>query len=81
MYGTQSIQLTPDNIEQHIISKTKDSHICALCHKETKARTNIRQHIRLVHLKERKHRCQFCDATFTHKGNAKQHEKICKSRN
>ena len=76
---TQRVQLSPDTIAQHIITKSKELHICALCHKETKARKNIIAHIRSVHLKERKHRCQYCDAKFVRKIDAERHEKMCKA--
>ena len=78
----QPDQLSFTNIpvDQHYIKRAQDSFVCMLCHKDCKRPSQIRQHIRLVHLKERKHRCSFCDASFGLKGHRTSHEKICKAK-
>ena len=72
--------LTPDNIEQHLISMDKTKHLCTICSKTMKTRADARKHVRGVHLKEKNHSCQFCGQSAFRKREVLTHEKTCKAR-
>ena len=71
---------TVDFIGENIIRVAKDAFVCAICDHKSKLRCNARKHIRVVHLKERKHNCSYCNASFQQKSNLKSHERICKAK-
>ena len=54
--------------------------LCCYCQKTCSSRTNARQHIRLVHLKEKKFACPFCGYKTGLKGNLTAHLKACKNK-
>ncbi|KAL5270818.1 hypothetical protein ACHWQZ_G001478 [Mnemiopsis leidyi] len=49
---------------------------CTLCGKETKSSGKLREHVKIVHLKLRPYKCDYCDMCFGTTGNRKSHMRM-----
>ena len=75
-------QVIPETIDEFIVCLEKENSLflCAVCQAHIKKRTNVRKHIKNVHLKQRNHTCSYCAAAFATKNDRTRHEKICKKK-
>ena len=56
-------------------------YMCAICQTLGKQSSHMRRHIKMVHLKERKHACMFCGKTFASNQMRSHHENVsCKKK-
>ena len=54
--------------------------MCVLCLQHFTRGYSLQEHIRVVHLKERPHRCSICPMKFGKRSNMIAHEKLCKQK-
>jgi hypothetical protein len=59
----------------HIPARTYARLLCRYCGKHYFDGSTLKRHIRNVHFKEKKFKCEFCPATFTQNSNRKSHER------
>ena len=72
------VKISPEHLEALILTLDTEAFACAICLRKSKRRYDIRKHIRLVHLKERKHMCCFCKASFQQRCDTIRHLKKCR---
>ena len=51
--------------------------LCLFCQKICTTKANVRKHIKIVHLKEKKYACDKCGEKFGQKSGVTQHSRIC----
>jgi len=51
-------------LKEHIVLHTGERYSCNICHKKFTRKSNLRQHMVVIHSKKKKYPCSFCDKQF-----------------
>ena len=75
---TKHLEICPGDYITHI-RFDGEAFICAICHQKLKTKSHAVQHVRSVHFKVKKFKCQNCDQRCNSKASLMSHFAICQS--
>lgn len=58
---------TASAVYVHMATHASDVCVCEVCSKTFKSGRNLNDHLRRVHCREKKHRCNYCERKFVDK--------------
>ena len=67
----------PGDINSAIQEVSSNQWLCLYCQKICSTKGNARLHFRVVHLKEKKHKCDKCGKKFGQKSDVTKHLRTC----
>ena len=75
----QQTMYTIKEVEDHLALQNCDENICHECGKKFTLKSNLKQHIRVIHNSSETFKCDKCTKVFRHKSSLYKHMKNCKS--